>query len=103
MTTPNVQVRRATVEDLAKLVPLWKAEDLPCDELEKRFKEFQVLESAGGALLGAVGLQIAGSEAHLHSEVFARPDEADSLREKLWERAHVLANNHGLVRVWTQL
>jgi N-acetylglutamate synthase-like GNAT family acetyltransferase len=102
MTTPNVQVRRATVEDVKKLVPLWQVENLPCQELEKRFREFQVVEGPGGEVLGALGLQIVGQQAYLHSEVFAHFEQADMLREKLWERAEVLAHNHGLVRVWTQ-
>jgi N-acetylglutamate synthase-like GNAT family acetyltransferase len=103
MTTPNLQVRRATVEDLPKLAPLWKAENLPCDDLEKRFKEFQVIEGPDGKLLGALGFQLAGLEGRLHSEVFAQPEQGDALRERFWERAQVLAGNHGLVRIWTQL
>ena len=102
MTTSNPQVRRATIEDLPKLVPLWEQELLPVPELEKRFKEFQVVE-ADGELLGAVGLQVAGSEGRLHSEVFAHPEQSDALRALLWERAQVVAANHGLVRLWTQL
>lgn len=103
MTTSNPQVRRATVEDLPKLGPLWELENLSRPDLEKRFKEFQVVEGAGGELQGALGLQVAGSEGHLHSEVFAHFEQSDALREKLWERAQVLARNHGLVRIWTQL
>jgi N-acetylglutamate synthase-like GNAT family acetyltransferase len=102
MTTPNLQVRRATIEDLPKLAALWRQEDLPVQELEKRFKEFQVVEGAGGQLAAAVGLQVAGPEGRLHSEVFAHPEQADALRELLWERAQVVAQNHGLVRLWTQ-
>jgi N-acetylglutamate synthase-like GNAT family acetyltransferase len=103
MSTPQLQVRRATIDDLPKLAPLWRAENLPVEDLEKRFKEFQVAESQGGEVFGAIGLQIAGHEARVHSEVFTHPEHADALREKLWERVKVLANNHGLVRVWTQL
>jgi len=102
MTTPNQQIRRATVEDVQKLVPLWQQENLPWQDLEKRFKEFQVVEG-GGELLGAVGLQIAGSEGRLHSEVFTHHEQADALREKLWERSKIVAANFGLVRLWTQL
>ena len=102
MTTPNLQVRRATIEDLPKLVPLWREDKLDAPALEKRFKEFQVAEAAGGELLGAIGLEIAGSEGRLHSEVFARHDLADSLREQIWERLQVVAKNYGLVRIWCQ-
>ena len=102
MTTPNPQVRRATIEDLPKLVELWRQENLPAQDLEKRFKEFQVIEGAGGELAAAVGLQVAGLEARLHSEVFAHAEQADALRELLWERAQVVAQNYGLIRLWTQ-
>src|ERR1043166_7226931 len=102
MMTSNLQVRRSTVEDLPGLVPLWQQEDLPWQELEKRFKEFQVVGAPDGELLGAVGLQIVGVEGRLHSEVFAHAEQSDGLRELLWERVQVLAGNHGLVRVWTQ-
>jgi len=101
MTTSNPQVRRATIEDLPKLVPLWQQELLATPQLEKRFKEFQVVESKG-EIIGAVGLEVAGSEGRLHSEVFAHPEQSDALRALLWERAQVVAQNHGLVRLWTQ-
>jgi N-acetylglutamate synthase-like GNAT family acetyltransferase len=103
MTTPNPQVRRATIEDLPKLVVLWQQENLACPDLEKRFKEFQVVEAPPGEIAAALGLQIAGHEGRLHSEVFARPEESDALRGLLWERTRVLAQNHGLARLWTQL
>ena len=74
MSTPNLQVRRATVEDLSKLVELWKQEDLPWENLAKRFQEFQIVESVDGELRGAIGLQITGSEGRLHSEAFGRTD-----------------------------
>src|SRR5260221_8194674 len=102
MTTPNQQIRRATVEDVPKLVPLWQQENLPWQDLEKRFKEFQVV-AEGPEVLGAVGLQIAASEGQLHSEVFAHHEQADALREKLWERSKIVAANFGLVRLVTQL
>lgn len=102
MTTPNPQVRRATIEDLPKLVALWQDENLATPDLEKRFKEFQLVEGANGEVLAAIGLQVAGPEARLHSEVFAYHEQADELRELLWKRTQVVAKNHGLVRLWTQ-
>jgi len=97
------QVRRATIDDLPKLGPLWRAEGLQAHDLEKRFKEFQLVEGPDGEVLGAVGLQLGGQEGRLHSEAFAHPEHADELRPKLWERVQMIANNHGLLRVWTQL
>src|SRR6266516_389477 len=102
MTTSNLQVRRATVEDLPKLVALWQQEDLPWQELEKQFKQFQVVEARGGELLAALGLETAGTEGRLHGEVFAHAEQSDALRDLFWERIQVLAKNHGLVRLWTQ-
>ena len=102
MTTPPQQVRRATVEDLPQLIALWKQENLPWEQLEKRFKEFQVVEGEGGRVLGMLGLEVAGPEGRVHSEAFARPELADPLRELLWERVQVVAKNHGMVRIWSQ-
>jgi N-acetylglutamate synthase-like GNAT family acetyltransferase len=101
--TPRQQVRRATIEDLPQLKRLWAEERLLVSDLEKRFKEFQVVEGADGQVLGALGLQTAGHEGHLHSEVFLHFEQADALRELLWQRAQTMAVNLGLVRVWTQL
>ena len=99
MSTP----RRATIDDLSKLTPLWRAEGLPAHDLEKRFKEFQVIEGPDGDIFGIIGLQISGQEGRLHSETFAHPEDGDALREKLWERVQMIANNHGIIRLWTQL
>ena len=103
MTTPSLPARRATIEDLPKLTMLWAQEGLPAEELGKRLQEFQVVDASGGELAGAIGLQIAGHEGRLHSEVFLHPEEAESIRVQLWERVQMISKNHGLVRVWTQL
>lgn len=102
MTTPNPQVRRATIEDLPQLVLLWRQEGFAVPDFEKRFKEFQVIEAPEGGLAAAVGLQVIGLEGRLHSEVFARNEQADACRLLIWERAQVVAKNHGLVRLWIQ-
>lgn len=102
MTTPDLQVRRATVEDLRKLFPLWQQEGIPTEGLEKRFKEFQVIEAAGGEVAGAIGLEIVGLDCRLHSEAFGHPEHADALRALLWQRIEVISNNHGLARIWIQ-
>src|SRR5436190_19745099 len=69
MTMPTQQVRRATVEDVSKLVHLWQWENLPWESLEKRFKEFQVVEGQNGAVLGAIGFLIRCQEAILSTAV----------------------------------
>jgi hypothetical protein len=102
MTTPNLQARRATIEDLQRLMPLWERAGLPAGELGKRLQEFQVVEAENGEITGALGFQIAGHDARLHHECFARAEDADAVRAKLWERVQMISKNHGLVRMWTQ-
>lgn len=103
MTTPNLAARRATIEDLQKLMPLWQEGGQPAEELGKRFQEFQVVQTEGGEIAGALGLQIAGQEARLYNECIASTEDAGAVRAKLWERVQMISKNHGLLRLWTQL
>ena len=75
---------------------------LPPDELEKRLTEFQVVETADGKLLGAIGIQIVRQHALLHSEGYSDFALADAARQLFWERVQTLASNHGVFRIWTQ-
>lgn len=102
MNAANGQPRRATIEDLPQLALLWEREQFDIAELERRFKEFQVVEDPDGAVAGSVGLRVEGVEGLLHSEVYVRHEQADALRQLFWERAQVIAKNHGLVRLWSQ-
>jgi N-acetylglutamate synthase-like GNAT family acetyltransferase len=101
MQQPSYSIRRATFEDVPWLRALWKEAQLPADELEKRFIEFQVVFDDKGELLGAVGLTKMVRHGHLHSEAYLHPEMEDVLRPLLWERVMMLARNHGLVRFWT--
>ena len=94
-------VRRATTDDLKQLTVVWTAAALPTMELEKRFTEFQVAESADGRIVGAIGLQVAGTEGRIHSETFADFALSDILRPLFWQRLETMARNHGLFRLWT--
>jgi len=102
MSSPNYRVRRATLDDIGPLTALWKSMKFPADELAKRITEFQVAESDGGNLLGAVGLQIVDRLGCIHSEAFTDFALADHLRPLIWDRLHAVAANHGLLRLWTQ-
>ena len=102
MTLPNYRIRRATLDDIGQLTPLWLSMRLRADELAKRITEFQVAESVEGLVAGAVGLQLSERQGCLHSEAFIDFSLADSLRPQLWERLQAVAANHGLVRLWTQ-
>ena len=95
-------VRRATTDDRESLKSLWRSMILPADELEKRLTEFQVVESADGKLLGAIGIQIVRQHARLHSESYLNFAHADEARQLFWNRIQTLASNHGVFRVWTQ-
>lgn len=96
------KARRATTEDLPALTRLWTLMRLPGQDLAKRVTEFQVVEDASGTLIGAVGLEIAARQGRLHSEGFTDFALADAARPLLWSRVIALANNHGLLNLWTQ-
>lgn len=100
MTVSNSQVRRATVDDLVLLRRLWQQGNLPVAALEKRLTEFQVVETAAGDVLGAVGLRVVQHQGQIHSEVYKEAGLTDALRPRLWERIQSLARNHGLTRLW---
>jgi len=101
MTDANVQVRRATIEDIPQLNSLLRQESVSGVDLEKRFKEFQVVHGPG-EILGTIGLQISGKHGRLHSEALLHPEQSDALRQKLWERISLVVQNFGLARVWIQ-
>ena len=102
MNLPVLRVRRATTDDRQGLKALWRSMLLPADELEKRLTEFQVVETADGKLLGAIGMQILQQHAWLHSESYLDFAHADQARELFWARIQTLASNHGVFRLWTQ-
>ncbi len=96
------QTRRATLDDLDQLIELWKSAQLPTTDLERQFTDFQVALDEEGILAGTVAMQIEGSHGRLHSEVYADFGLTDTLRPALWKRMQVVAQNHGLFRVWTR-
>ena len=102
MTASTLRVRRATVEDLEMLRPLWESMRLPVAELEPRLTEFQVVEDADGKIMGGIGFQIGGNQGRLHNEGFTDFGLADAARELLWKRIQTLATNHGILRLWMQ-
>lgn len=101
MTAAILRVRRATIEDLQTLRPLWTSMHLPVAELEPRLTEFQVVENAEGKVMGGIALQLGSRHARLHSEAFSDFAIADAARELLWTRIQTLASNHGILRLWT--
>ncbi|HEY1170504.1 MAG TPA: hypothetical protein VGH19_03960 [Verrucomicrobiae bacterium] len=101
MSLPVHTVRRATINDLATLRAIWSEERFAVGELERRFTEFQIVESSDGKIIGALALQIQGNQGHIHSEAIAMPEHTEAVRAVLWDRLKKVATNHGLVRLWT--
>jgi N-acetylglutamate synthase-like GNAT family acetyltransferase len=101
VTASAFTVRRATIEDLGGLSALWEAMKYPTQDLEKRLTEFQVAIDADNQVAGAIGLQLQGKHGRIHSEAFSDFSQAEFVRELLWQRLQSVANNHGLVRLWT--
>jgi N-acetylglutamate synthase-like GNAT family acetyltransferase len=102
MNLSDFKVRRATVEDLPALSPIWQSMKLDASALEKRLTEFQIAEDNKGKVVGTIGYQMIGKHALIHSEGFTDFGLADGVRPLLWERLKMLAANHGTVRVWTK-
>ena len=55
------RARRATTDDLAQLLALWRAAQFPTEELEKQFTDFHVAADAQGNVAAAIGLQLSGA------------------------------------------
>ena len=102
MSATTHRVRRAVLDDLTVLKPLWESMHLPVADLEKRLTEFQVAENSEGKVVGGVGCQIVERYARIHSEAYSDFGIADSIRPHLWERLQAVARNHGITRLWTQ-
>jgi N-acetylglutamate synthase-like GNAT family acetyltransferase len=104
MSSPAFQIRRATVDDLPRLLELWQGMAFPLKELdlEKRLTEFQVAVDNEGNVLGAIGLDVAGAQGRIHHEAFDDFGLAADLRPLFWERILMLAQNSGVFRLWTQ-
>jgi N-acetylglutamate synthase-like GNAT family acetyltransferase len=102
MSSPQFRIRRATTDDFQSLKSLWNSMRLPADELERRLTEFQVVEAADGQIVGAIGVQIIGRHALLHSEGYTDFAVADAARQLFWERIQTITAHHGVFRLWTQ-
>ncbi len=100
-SVPLYTARRANLEDLPTLMALWQKAGLPGEQLEKFLTEFQVVPGDEGVILAAIGLQIAGDEALLHSEAVFVEGDADACRVALWTRMQIVVRNQGVVRLWT--
>lgn len=101
MNPGQINIRRATVDDLPALKAMWAASNWPVEELENRLTEFHVVES-GGQFAGALGVQVLRQHALLHSEDYADFGVADAARKLFWERIQKIAANLGVFRLWTQ-
>lgn len=101
MNSANFRVRRATLDDLDALRPMWEAMRFQTPDLERRLTEFQVAEDAEGKVVGGIAFQIFERHANVHSETFSDFALAESIRPLLWERIQALARNHGIARLWS--
>jgi len=97
----ELRVRRATLEDVGLLVKLWESMHFDTAALAKRITEFQIVETAEHGLVGALGFQILERQGCIHSEAFSDFSLAEMSRPLLWDRVNSLAQNHGLLRIWT--
>jgi N-acetylglutamate synthase-like GNAT family acetyltransferase len=102
MSSANYRIRRATLDDLGAIKPLWESMRLATEDLEKCLTEFQVSENQEGLVVGAIGFRMSGRHGCLHSESYSDYSVADLVRPLIWERLRVLSSNYGIVRLWTR-
>ncbi|HEY9510493.1 MAG TPA: hypothetical protein VIV82_11600, partial [Verrucomicrobiae bacterium] len=102
MNSANFRIRRATLDDLDALRPMWEAMRFQTPDLERCLTEFQVAEDAQGKVVGGIAFQISERHANVHSETFSDFALAESIRPLLWERIQALARNHGIARLWSR-
>lgn len=102
MNMESISVRRATLEDIGALVEIWRLMRFETEALAKRVTEFQVAALPDGSVIGAVGLQILEKQGCIHSEGYTDFAFAEAARGPLWDRLNAVANNYGLVRLWTR-
>lgn len=103
MESLQVELRRATIEDIDALARLWRACDLDVSGLERRLTEFHVALDDEQRLLGAIGLRLQGGEGCLHTEAYHDVEGMNVAREALLERVGKMADALGLHRMWTTL
>jgi N-acetylglutamate synthase-like GNAT family acetyltransferase len=92
--------RRANLDDLTVLRGLWQSDRLPAYELERRLTEFHVAVRPDGVVIGALGIQVAGGHALLHSPAFPSQAQAAEGLPVLWEHVLALAHTQGVARLW---
>lgn len=102
MPPAQLNLRRATVDDLPALRALWESMHFAVPDLEKRLTEFQVAVDSTGAVVGAVGFEMQQRLGRIHSEAYSDFSAADIVRPMLWTRLQSLCSNHGVLRLWTQ-
>lgn len=102
MSSAQLEARRATLDDLSGLRQLWQDSGVSDRSLEKRLTEFQIVEDFTDNIVACAGFQIAARQGFVDYFLCQNPEFRDSAQLLLWERIQALAQNHGLVRLWTQ-
>ena len=101
MSSSGYKIRRVHVADLNELRSVWRAAGIYSLELEKRFTEFQIVIDREAAIVASFGVDVRGKEGHIHSVAFRANTPKEELLEVIWNRAQTLAENHGLLRLWS--
>ncbi|MDA1276045.1 MAG: hypothetical protein O2960_18670 [Verrucomicrobia bacterium] len=101
MHPTKIQARRANLDDLPGLRDLWRNAKISELSVEKRFTEFQIVEEIGGTIIACAALEISGRQGKIHSWIPPNSEIHKHAEHLLWMRISALAQNHGLVRLWT--
>jgi amino-acid N-acetyltransferase len=95
----QIEIRAASLADLAAITALLREADLPPDDITPHLGQFLVATSAG-VVLGAIGAEIAGTDALLRSLVVAANRRGSGLGGHLVAALEDAAASWGVERWW---
>jgi amino-acid N-acetyltransferase len=96
---PAMKIRKAESSDFPATAALLSESTLPVEGVEENFSDFIVAE-AGGEIIGAIGLEIFGSNALLRSAVVAPRHRASGVGRQLVEALLTRAERLGLEHIY---
>ena len=99
-TPPNHAISPATRADVPAIAALLRADGLPHEDFAGHLAHFLVARDAGGAVVGAIGAEVRGSDALLRSLVVKSSARGAGLGSRLVAELERQAENWGVARWW---
>lgn len=100
MKTPGVTIEAAHGSDAPAIAVLLGGAALPSDDIAPHLAHFLVARDAGGAVVGAIGAEVAAPDALMRSLVVAPALRGAGLGDELVHRLEAAAAAWGVERWW---